>query len=160
MHFEEIIEAGCDYYRSTGRADIEKTPEPMKPIQQLGNGRFVAVYTKAAQTDFKGTLAGGRSIVFEAKHTDTGEMAASRVEEHQAERLERAYKLGAVAFVLCSFGPLDIFRVPWSLWRTMKEKFGHKYITPREAEPFRVRYNGVGALQFLENMEEGGSNGK
>ena len=49
LHFEEIIDAGCNYYRAKGAADIEKTPEPMRPIKDMGGGKFLAVYTKAAQ---------------------------------------------------------------------------------------------------------------
>ena len=30
--FEDLIRAACDYYRGRGVADIEKTPEEMKPI--------------------------------------------------------------------------------------------------------------------------------
>ena len=36
--FEELISAGCKWYLDQGMADIEKTPEPMKPIQNYGNG--------------------------------------------------------------------------------------------------------------------------
>ena len=90
LHFEEIIDAGCNYYRVKGAADIEKTPEPMRPIKDMGGGKFLAVYTKAAQADYKGLLAGGRAINFEAKHTDTGRMEQSRVTEDQAERLLRS----------------------------------------------------------------------
>ena len=34
--FEYIIEGGCQYYRDKGIADIEKTPEPMRPIKDMG----------------------------------------------------------------------------------------------------------------------------
>lgn len=55
LHFEEIIDAGCNYYRVKGAADIEKTPEPMRPIKDMGGGKFLAVYTKAAQADYQKT---------------------------------------------------------------------------------------------------------
>lgn len=152
-HFEQLIEAGCTYYRENGIADIEKTPEPMKPIRDLGGGKFVAVYTKAAQADFKGTLAGGRAINFEAKHTDTGRMEQSRVTEEQTKKLNNTARMGGVCFVLCSFGGQFFCRIPWAVWRDMKAHFGHKYITPEEAAPYRVRYGGPGTLLFLENME-------
>lgn len=157
LHFEEIIDAGCNYYRVKGAADIEKTPEPMRAIKDMGGGKFLAVYTKAAQADYKGLLAGGRAINFEAKHTDTGRMEQSRVTEDQAERLQRCAALGGIAFVLCSFGPMDFFRVPWNVWQNMKGRFGHKYITPQEVETFRVRFGGPGVLLFLEGI--GGKHG-
>ena len=35
-YFEALIEAGCNFYRDRKVADIEKTPEPMRPIKDLG----------------------------------------------------------------------------------------------------------------------------
>lgn len=148
--FERLIEQACDYYRSKGIADIEKTPEPMQPVKDLGGGKFIAHYTAAAQADYKGFLKGGRAVNFEAKHTDTGRMDQSRVTDDQAERLERAHCFGALAFVLCSFGGTDISRVPWEVWRGMKSRFGHKYITPQEVTSYRVRIGGAGVPLFLD----------
>lgn len=83
-------------------ADIEKTPEALKPLRNLGKGQFVAVYTEKAQADFKGFMMGGAAVCFEAKHTDTGRMDQDRVTPAQAERLERCHVYGGHAFVLCS----------------------------------------------------------
>ena len=104
---------------------------------------------KAAQADFKGFLFGGQTVMFEAKHTDTGRMEQDRVTPDQAERLERAVEYGALAFVLCSFGYAGFYRIPWTVWRDMKGIFGHKYITPEEAARFEVRIGGPGVLLFL-----------
>ena len=153
-YFEALIEAGCEYYRDRRIADIEKTPEPMRPIKDLGGGRFIAHYSKAAQADFKGFMYGGQTIMFEAKHTDTGRMDQDRVTPDQAERLERAVEYGALAFVLCSFGYAGFYRIPWIVWRDMKQVFGHKYITPKEVAKFEVHIGGPGVLLFLGEMEE------
>ena len=61
--FENMISAACNYYRSQNIADIEKTPEPMRPLKPYGDrrrGQYVAVFTKKAQNDYKGnsTAAG------------------------------------------------------------------------------------------------------
>ena len=70
-YFENMISASCEYYRDRGIAKIEKTPEPMKPLGAKNRkGQFLACYTKQAQPDYGGTLKGGQSIYFEAKHTD------------------------------------------------------------------------------------------
>ena len=90
--FEDLIRAACDYYRGRGVADIEKTPEEMKPIKNMGKGHFVAVYVKKAQADFRGFLRGGLAVNFEAKHTDTPRMEQDRVTPEQADRLERAFR--------------------------------------------------------------------
>lgn len=149
-HFEAIIEASLTWYRERGEAHIEKTPEPMKPIRKPDRqGRFLACYTKAAQPDFKGTLAGGRSVVFEAKHTDSDRIERSRVTEEQSDSLEEHYSLGAVAFVLVSFGLQDFYAIPWRVFRNMKEVFGRKHIKQPELEPYRVQYIG-GVIKMLD----------
>ena len=91
--------------------------------------------------------------MFEAKHTDTGRMEQDRVTPDQAERLERAREYGAISFVLCSFGYAGFYRIPWTVWRDMKEIFGHKYITPQEVARFEVRVGGPGVLLFLREAE-------
>ena len=79
-YFENIISASCDYYLSRGLAKIEKTPEPMKPLGAKNRkGQFLACYTKQAQPDYGGTLKGGRSIYFEAKHTDDERIEQQRI---------------------------------------------------------------------------------
>ena len=70
----------------------------------------------------------------------------------QADRLERAHQFGALAFVLCSFGSVGFYRIPWEVWRDMKARYGHKYMTPQEAAPFEVRIGGPGVLLFLEGI--------
>ena len=78
--WEELLEASCRHYRLKGAAEITKTPEPMKPIgPKNAKGQFLACYTKQAQPDYKGTLAGGRAVVFEAKHTDSNRLQRSVV---------------------------------------------------------------------------------
>lgn len=43
---EEQVEASCTLLTETGRADISKTPEPMKPVSQPNkSGQFRAVYS-------------------------------------------------------------------------------------------------------------------
>ena len=73
-HFEEYIDLSLRYYEQRGEAVVEKTPEPMRPTKDLGNGKFIAYYEKAAQPDYKGTLKGGRAVVFEAKYTHSAQM--------------------------------------------------------------------------------------
>ena len=152
-NFETIIEEACTYYRDKNIADIEKTPEPMKVIRSLGAGRFVACFEKAAQPDYKGIMYGGWSVNFEAKETEADRLKQSCVTPDQHERLERAYQYGAYVFVLVSFGLRHFYRIPWDVWRSMKDCFGHKYITPQEAEPYRLRFAGPGILMFLEKLE-------
>ena len=152
-HFEAMIEASLGWYLEHGVACIEKTPEPMKPLRPPNSkGQFVACYTKAAQPDYKGTLIGGRSCVFEAKYTDDDQIKQDRVTKEQKDRLELHYRLGAAAFVLVSFGLTDFYRIPWEVWRNMKNIYGRKYLKEAELEPYRVQYIS-GIIKLLEGIE-------
>ena len=71
----------------------------------------------------------------------------------QAERLERAQQYGGVAFVLCSFGSVAFYRIPWVVWRDMKGNFGRKYIMPADVEQYRVKIGAPGVPLFLEGLE-------
>ena len=140
QHFEDMIEASCDWYREQGIANIRKTPEPMKPLGAKNRkGQFLACYTKQAQPDYGGTLKGGKSIYFEAKHTDNDRILQNRVTQEQWDDLERHHRLGAAAYVLVSFGLCDFYMVPWPVWRDMAEHFGRKYAKPVDLEPYEVK---------------------
>ena len=76
--FESRIDDSFAYYAQKGFAIIEKTPEPMHPTKNLGNGKFIAYYEKQAQPDYKGTIKGGRTVMFEAKFTAADRMEQSR----------------------------------------------------------------------------------
>ena len=128
--WEELLEDSCEYYSLMHKAEITKTPEPMKPIGPKNQkGQFLACYTKQAQPDYKGTIKGGRTVMFEAKFTSTGKMEQSRVLQGQADYLEGHQKLGARCYVIAGFGSGAVYRFPWNIWRDMKKHFGRKYVT-------------------------------
>lgn len=150
--FEKMIDASLRWYEDRGFVCVEKTPEPMKPLRPPNKqGQFLACFTKAAQPDFKGTLEGGRSVVFEAKHTDGDRINFDRVTDEQAKRLERHWKLGAASFVLVSFRLTMFCRIPWPVWRDMRELYGRKYMTEAECERFRVQYI-AGVIKLLDGV--------
>ena len=131
--FESRIDDSFAYYAQKGFAIIEKTPEPMHPTKNLGNGKFIAYYEKQAQPDYKGTIKGGRTVMFEAKFT-----AADR---HQA--------LGARCFVIAGFSSGMVYCVPWDIWKTMKDHFGRKYVTEADLEKYQVQTAWNGTLLLL-----------
>lgn len=158
--FEQMIEATLIWYENKGMAAIEKTPEPMKPLKRPNNkGQFLACYTKAAQPDFKGTLIGGGSVAFEAKHTDDEKIEYSRLTPKQVERLTIHHRLGAVAFILVSLGLQDFYRVPWEVWRDMKDIYGRKHMKRADLEPYRVQCI-AGVIKLLDGIELSNNNGK
>ena len=136
-------------------ACIEKTPEPMRPLRAPNRqGQFLACYVKAGQPDFKGTLTGGRSVVFEAKHTDSDRIEFGRLTNEQIGKLSTHHSLGAATFVLVSFRLQDFYRIPWEAWRDMKTIYGRKHMKQTELEPYRVQYI-AGVLKLLEGIEIG-----
>lgn len=151
-HFENMITASCAWYERHGYAKIEKTPEPMKPLgPKDSRGQFKACYTKQAQPDYGGTLKGGQSVYFECKHTDNDRMFQSRLTAEQCADLEAHHQLGALTFVLVSFGLTDFYRIPWIAWRDMGELFGRKYVKPVDLEQFEVPAVS-GCIRFLDRV--------
>ena len=156
--FEGAIKAACALYSERERADVDKTPEPFRVLEKSRDGIFKGRFTARAQPDFQGTLDGGRSIVFEAKYTTTDRMKRDVLTPEQQDALERHAARGAVAAVCAGIND-KFFFVPWSVWRDMKTRFGRKYVTAADVEPWRVRFNG--AVLFLDYIHErSGSNGK
>ena len=150
LAFENMIDAACDYYRMHGEAHIEKTPEPMRVIGVIDRkkGIFKAVFQKAAQPDYKGTVMGGRAIVFEAKHTETDRIMQDAVTDEQRDALNMHEAMGAECFVLV-YLEYKYYRVPWTVWKTMRERFGHKYMKSADMVGYEILHRN-GILQFLE----------
>ena len=148
--FESRLDAAFAYYKKTGFADVEKTPEPMKPIQSLSNGRFIACFVKKAQQDYKGILKGGREIMFEAKFTATDRMEQSRVLPGQCEYMDRHQALGARCFVVAGFSSGRVYLIPWNDWKSMKALFGRKYATESDLEKYLVQTAWNGTLLLLK----------
>jgi len=152
--WEDIIGASCAYYRAKGMTNIEKTPEAMKPIgPKDGKGHFMACYTKMAQPDYKGTLKGGRSIVFEAKCTEADRMSRSVISNEQEKQLNLHAWLGAACYVMVSFNFAQFFKIPWVIFRDMEVVYGRKYITPADVQEYKVPFIG-GVVHFLGQEDE------
>lgn len=151
QYFEELIARSMEYYRAKGWASIEKTPEPMKPIRNNGDGTFQAVYTKKAQPDYKGVLSGGQAIIFEAKYTDKDRIYQNAVTREQEACLDCYASLNARCFIMVCLQGIDFYRVPWTVWKGMKEAFGHKYMTRANLERFKVPRKDV--VHLLDGLE-------
>jgi recombination protein U len=151
--FESLIGAACLRYSERGLAEIQKTPEPMRPLSKPDTkGRFMACYLKQAQPDFKGTLAGGRAIVIEAKHTAADRIRKTAVSVEQDRSLTRHDMLGAACYVLVSFGFKCYRMIPWSTWSDMRRRFGRAYLTPEDIPECEVDIRD-GWLHFLDTIE-------
>ena len=150
--FEARLNASFAYYAQNGFAIVEKTPEPMRPAKSLGGGKFIAFYEKRAQPDYKGTLKGGRTVLFEAKFTSADRLEQSRVLASQQDCMERHQALGARCFILAGFASGLVYCVPWGVWRDMKARFGRKYVTETDLQDYQVQTAQNGVLLLLNQI--------
>lgn len=147
--FEARIDKAFAYYKAKGYAQVDKTPEPVRILQRMEGGHFKACYDKKAQPDYKGTIKGGRSVLFEAKHTTTDRMADSKVTQAQWDYLTQAAALGAHCYVLAGFAGGNVYKVPWEIWSAMKDFFGRKYVTEKDLTQYQVKTGWSGQLMIF-----------
>lgn len=76
-YFERMIIAASRFYEDRGIAVIDKTPEAFKVIKPYNRdrGQFICCFTQQAQPDFKGALMDSTMVLFDAKHTDKGQIS-------------------------------------------------------------------------------------
>lgn len=150
--FESWISSACEFYLQKGFAYIEKTPEPFHITGKDGNGTVRGYYEKKGQPDFKGILCDGTGIMFEAKHTEADRINQNVVTETQWKSLDAYEKFGAHCYVMVSIRLESFFRVPWAVWKTMKERFNHKFMTEKELDKYRIPDRQC-TLLILEGVE-------
>lgn len=156
--FEDRIDASFAYYRARGFADVEKTPEPIKVLSKPDKYmRFTACFTKSAQPDYKGTVKGGRTVVFEAKFTWGKEQRLHQEAvtkgkdgaDGQWEYLDRHAALGARCYILAGYITGNVYRIPWDVWKNMQVIFGRKYVTEENLGKYRVGVSWNNTLLLL-----------
>lgn len=154
--FEDTLDRTFAWYAERKIASVKKTPEPMRVLRSLGNGQFLACFEKKAQPDYKGTLKGGRSILLEAKYTSQEQMNQDVVSQEQTEFMNENYDLGAACYVVIGFSTGNSYRIPWKVWRDMKEHFGRKYVTEADYKLSQYLLNPGhgGILPILEHLED------
>lgn len=136
--FELWLSNACEFYLSKGLAHIEKTPEPFHITGKDSRGTVRGYYEKKGQPDYKGILCDGTGIMFEAKHTDSDRICQNVVTDTQWKSLDIYERFGAYCFVMVSLGLERFYRVPWNVWKHMKELFGHKYMNEQELLPYQL----------------------
>lgn len=149
--FERLIDQACLHYRVKGIAVIEKTPEPFRVKKKNSDGTFTGWFTGNAQPDYKGTLAGGQAIVFEAKMTGKDRIKRSVITDHQAACLDAHQELGALTGVCCMIKRTAAF-VPWNVWKNMRQIYGRQYILEKELINFQVPTPGY--IDFLYHHQK------
>jgi len=137
--FERWLSDACEFYLRNGAAYIEKTPEPFHITGKDSRGVVRGYYEKKGQPDYKGILCDGTGIMFEAKHTDSDRINQNVITDAQWKSLDIYEKFGARCYVMVSIKLARFYRVPWDIWKQMKELFGRRYMTEQELEPYRLR---------------------
>lgn len=148
--FEGLIQRSCIYYKNHEVAHIQKTPEPTKVIKPIGGGQYVMVFTKKAQPDFAGTLKDGRSIVMEAKHTNTTNVEFKRISFNQERELDLHEKLGARCLIIVAFKMKTFYVVPWTDWKQLKVDTGKKSVNEQDLKNYQVNSKN-GLIDFLNH---------
>lgn len=106
--FQQAINDDCAWLENQGYAHIAEIPDPVRITYRRGSTVKGHIETPK-EVDFSGTLAHGRSIVFESKVTKHAtrfgfHKLEQSGDEHQRTRqrdlLQRHAQMGAVAFVL------------------------------------------------------------
>ena len=72
----------------------------------------------------------------------------NEVSEVQADAMRSHSALGAAVFVIVSLDLTTFYRVPWEVWVSMKERFGHKNMNKEELAPYEIKFKN-GILQIL-----------
>ncbi|MGF2943324.1 Holliday junction resolvase RecU [Enterococcus xiangfangensis] len=147
---EEMILAGCEYYRDRGIAEINRIPEHFRVTKTNRDGSFSGRFTGLAQPDFSGTVKGGGSIVFEAKATLDDRIQARVISKGQKSKLNYHQLMGANVGVCVRVKNTYAF-IPWKVWCDMKSLYGRLYMTESEVKEFEVKTPGF--IDFLNHRK-------
>ncbi len=154
-HFEIGLDNIFRIVRELNIAHIQKTPEPMRVVSRTNRpGVFAATFTKAAQPDYQGTLYGGRSVVLEAKFTDSDRITADRISDMQEAELNRHESMGAIAAVLVCFSYDTYGLIPWADWKNLKALLRRKYVKADDLElhGWKLNYQAGNARTLAKNL--------
>ncbi|MCC5894861.1 MAG: Holliday junction resolvase RecU [Alkalibacterium sp.] len=151
--FEHLLDVTCAHYQLRGVAYIQKTPEPMRVIAPISRtkGQYKAIFTKKAQPDYTGTLKNGQSIVFEAKNTDSTNIAFDRLSPAQEKDLAYHDHLGAISLIIISFNMKRFYAVPWKEWKKRKDSDKKKSVNEQDLVDFTLSTE-KGLVDFLEGV--------
>lgn len=149
--FESMIEKACQRYTDLGIARISKTPEPMKVIGKRTRGGFPAIFEKQAQPDFQGTLKGGQSIMFEAKHTDSTNIRFDRLTDEQIKEFIWHSHLGAICFVFVTFRFESYYVIMWKDWMDMQHRLNKRSVNEKDLQAYKIDFNKD--YDFLKGIE-------
>lgn len=112
MELEHELMVMHQLYKRQKLARVDKNPIQTQPVK---GGEWAWIIGKAI-VDFSGTLAGGRSVAFDAKDCVERRIELNRLAPHQAEYLGDVYALGGMAFILARFERKYCYKIPIDVW--------------------------------------------
>ncbi len=147
--YQQLVTAACKLYDAQERAFIAEVPTPMG----ISEGGREAFFKEKAITDYYGTLVGGRSVVFDAKSTTTGEYRAG-IPVNQLYVMERVHRLRGVSGALIGFQVRDTILSWWVPWPAAAQLASRHWTAERVAAlPGAVPVRFVGYIDFLPALE-------
>lgn len=107
-----------EQYRRAGKAFLFRCHPGVNQI----NGRLT--YASKGPPDFVGCLAGGRTIVFDAKEVSGPRFSFNNLKPHQADAFDNVVKLGGLAFLAIQWmdGHQIIGRT-WVDWQNLEWRY-------------------------------------
>ena len=162
--WEQFLELIHARYEAHGRAVVIRTPPPMRIIRSLKGGQFMAVYEKEGPPDYV-LLAGGLSVMAEAKECKASRWPMKNLHAHQARRLDQWQAQGGVGVVLLRHHesntawilPWNTLGPVWNRWNLQartgrRAASGTASLTVLEIDRLGVPFSGAGYLDALLDL--------
>ena len=131
--WEQHLELFHARYEAHGEAVVIRTPPPMRIIRRATGGTFIACYEKEGPPDYV-LLAGGVSVMAEAKECSSSRWALKKLHKHQADRMTQWCEQGGVGAVLLHHKPSGTYwTLLWSRLRPVWERWSMQHDTKRRA---------------------------
>ena len=103
-----MIRAELEREYRLGRASVERRKPPMNIVGKGKGGVFPCRHGGKGVVDFEGTLLPGRSVKFDAKHTQVATRFDFKgVSDEQLEYMARHARCGAITFLYVLSDPTD-----------------------------------------------------
>lgn len=153
--FENMINQVNRLYDVKRYARVTKSNEPVVVTRLIKGQIRAGFYASKSDPDFSGTLSGGQSVVFEAKHTSGTNIPFNQVKEHQERELIKHDHLGAESFLLISFSFKSFYKIDINDWMHLKKEVNKKSLNEKDLAAYKLdRFHGyVDYLGYFDERE-------
>lgn len=150
-----MIEQANGLYDLKKFARVTKSNEPITVTRIIKGQIRAGFFASKSDPDYSGTLSGGQSVVFEAKHSSGTNIPFEQVKPHQERELLKHKRLGSKSFILISFHFKRFYKVDIDDWVKLKDEVGKKSLNEKDLEPYEFeKVNGyVDYLGYFEGVK-------